>query len=235
MAKDEREEEREFLSGLKARTGRDLGEWMAAIAAQGFTDKNEIIDWLREQSLPFARASWLERIHRNGGKPIYSSDPAPKRPLEKPRDAEPRSAASGGPVAPARDPKQLPLPTPSAEPAASDHEAMEKLISAAKGYRPLYHLLEAEMRNLLPNLMIAPKAGYLSFGAPAEFAALTLHATELRLGLDLGDRPFDPLLQKAKLKGPGPAITHMAVLTDARQVNEELLAAVRAASARVNA
>ena len=78
MAKDEREEEREFLSGLKARTGRDLGEWMAAIAAQGFTDKNEIIDWLREQSLPFARASWLERIHRNGGKPIYSSDPAPE-------------------------------------------------------------------------------------------------------------------------------------------------------------
>ena len=37
----------------------------------GLSDKNEIIDWLREQSLPFARASWLERIHRNGGKPIY--------------------------------------------------------------------------------------------------------------------------------------------------------------------
>ena len=69
---------------------------------------------------------------------------------------------------------------------------------------------------------------------PAEFAALTLHATELRLGLDLGDRPFDPLLQKAKLKGPGAAITHMAVLTDARQVNEELLAAIKAANARVN-
>ena len=76
MAKDEREEEREFLSGLKARTGRDLGEWMAAIAAQGSADKNEIIDWLREQSLPFARASWLERIHRNGGKPIYSGPTA---------------------------------------------------------------------------------------------------------------------------------------------------------------
>ncbi len=234
MAKDEREEEREFLSGLKARTGRDLGEWMAAIAAQGFTDKNEIIDWLREQSLPFARASWLERIHRNGGKPIYSSDPAPKMPHARPRDAEPRSAPASGPAAPVPVPKQPPLPTLSAEPAASDREAMEKLISAAKGYRPLYHLLEAEMRNRLPNLMITPKAGYLSLGAPAEFAALTLHATELRLGLDLGDRPFDPLLQKAKLKGPGAAITHMAVLTDARQVNEELFGAIAAANARVN-
>ena len=44
---------------------------MAAIAAQGFSDKNETIDWLREQGIPFARASWLERIHSNGGKPIY--------------------------------------------------------------------------------------------------------------------------------------------------------------------
>jgi hypothetical protein len=235
MAKDEREEEREFLSGLKARTGRDLGEWMAAIAAQGFTDKNEIIDWLREQSLPFARASWLERIHRNGGKPIYSSASPLKTPNEKPRDAEPRSASARGPAAPAPVPKRPPPPTSSSEPAASDHEAMEKLISAAKGYRPLYHLLEAEIRNLLPSLMITPKTGYLSLGAPAEFAALTLHATELRLGLDLGDRPFDPFLQKAKLKGPGPAITHMAVLIDARQVNDELLAAVKAANARVNA
>ncbi|MGH7487571.1 MAG: DUF5655 domain-containing protein [bacterium] len=235
MAKDEREEEREFLSGLKARTGRDLGEWMAAIAAQGFTDKNEIIDWLREQSLPFARASWLERIHRNGGKPIYSFDPPPKRPSEKPRDAEPRSAPAGGPAAPTPVPQPPPLATPSSsEPASNDHEAIEKLISAAKGYRPLYHLLEAEMRNLLPNLMITPKTGYLSLGAPAEFAALTLHATELRLGLDLGDRPFDPLLQKAKLKGSGAAITHMAVLTDARKINKELLAAIAAAHARVN-
>ena len=113
MAKDEREEEREFLSGLKARTGRDLGEWMAAIAAQGFTDKNEIIDWLREQGLPFARASWLERIHRNGGKPIYSPTLCPKRPHEKPRDAEPRPAPAGGPAAPAPAPKRPPLQPPS--------------------------------------------------------------------------------------------------------------------------
>jgi len=231
MAKDEREEEREFLSGLKARTGRDLSDWMAAIAAQGFTDKNEIIDWLREQSLPFARASWLERIHRNGGKPIYS-DPPPRKLTEKPRGPEQHPT----PAVPSAEPSPKP-PTPATIPAAlapSDADALEKLIAAAKGYRPLYHLLEAEMRNIVPNLAIVPKAGYLSFGAPAEFAVLTLHATELRLGLDLGDHPFDPLLQKARFKGPGAAITHMVVLTDARQVNSELLAAIKAANARVN-
>jgi len=62
MARDEQEEEREFLADLEARTGRTLSDWMAAIAAQVFSDKNETIDWLREQGIPFARASWLERI-----------------------------------------------------------------------------------------------------------------------------------------------------------------------------
>ena len=71
MAHDEAEEERAFLADLVPRTGRDLAAWMQAISEQGFSDKNEAIDWLRAQGFPFARASWLERIHSNGGKPIY--------------------------------------------------------------------------------------------------------------------------------------------------------------------
>jgi hypothetical protein len=229
MAKDEREEEREFLAGLKMRTGRDLAEWMAAIAAQGFADKNEVIDWLREQGLPFARASWLERIHKNGGKPIYSSEP-------------PKEAEQPAPLTPVPPPKpaQVPRPKP-ARPAASappstepETDALEKHLAAAKGYRPLYHLLEAEMRKAIPGLTISPRTSYLSIGAPGEFAALTLHATELRLGLALGERTFDPILQKARLKGPGPAITHMIVLTDARQINDDLIALLQSANRRVN-
>ena len=86
----------------------------------------------------------------------------------------------------------------------------------------------------MPGATLEPKANYISIGHPREFAAITLHATELRLGLDLGDRPFDAQLQKTKLKGPPPAITHMLVLTDARQVNADLLALLAAAKARVN-
>jgi Domain of unknown function (DUF5655) len=234
MATDEREEEREFLAGLKARTGRDLGEWMAAIEAQGFADKNEIIDWLREQGLPFARASWLERIHRNGGRPIYAEAPARKLP-ERPRESQRSPTAQVKTPAAASAPAVTSSVTVSAPaPAPADAAAVEKLVAAAKGYRPLYHLIEQEMRSAIPGLTIAPKQSYLSFGAPAEFAALTLHASELRLGLSLGDRPFDGFLQKARLKGPNAAITHMAVLTDARQVNEELMAAIRLANSRVN-
>jgi hypothetical protein len=74
----------------------------------------------------------------------------------------------------------------------------------------------------------------VAIGAPHEFAAVTLHPTEIRLGLNLGDRPFDAQVQKAKLRGPGPAITHMVVLTDARQVDARLLALIEVASRRAN-
>ncbi len=209
MAGDEQEEEREFLAELKARSGQDLAQWMAAVAAQGFADKNETIDWLRAQGFPFARASWLERIHSNGGRPIYMDQP-------------PKAAPEPKPVPPAR--------TPSARETAE----LEKLLAAAKGYRPLYQLLEAEIRRAVPGVDVKPRSTYIAFAAPAEFAAVTVHAAELRVGLDLGDRPFDATLQRPKMKGPGPAISHMLVLTDARQVSAELLNLIKAANARVN-
>jgi hypothetical protein len=212
MAGDEREEEREFLAELKARSGQDLAQWMAAIAAQGFADKNETIDWLRAQGFPFARASWLERIHSNGGKPIYMDEPPQ----------------------PAAELRSPPPPTTPRPASARQTAALEKLLLAAKGYRPLYHLLEAEIRRAVPRVEVKPTSSYISFAAPAEFAAATVHAAELRLGLDLGDRPHDATLQRPRMKGPGAAISHMLVLTDARQVNAELIGLVVAANTRVN-
>lgn len=71
MSTDWREKEREFLTSLQADTGRDLAQWMRVIAAQNLPHRNDIIDWLRQQGFLFAKASWLERIHNNGGHPIY--------------------------------------------------------------------------------------------------------------------------------------------------------------------
>jgi hypothetical protein len=224
MTNDEREEEREFLDGLKARTQRDLPAWMDAITAQGFTDKNETIDWLRSQGFSFARASWLERIHSNGGRPIYAHAPALASSGAVAHG--PRQAASGETEAPAKPARQA---RPDGEAAA-----LEKLIAAAKGYQPLYHLLEAEIRKAIPALVLTPRPACISLGAPGEFAAIGPHATGLRLGLDLGERAFDAPLVKAKLKGVGAAITHMVVLTDARQVNHDLLSLLRTANNRVN-
>ena len=209
MAGDEQEEEREFLAELKARSGQDLAQWMAAIAAQGFVDKNETIDWLRAQGFPFARASWLERIHSNSGRPIYMDQPAK----------------------PAPEPKPVPAARVTSARETAD---LEKLLAAAKGYRPLYRLLEAEIRQAVPGVDVKARSTCIAFAAPAEFAAVTVHAAELRLGLALGDRPFDATLQKPKMKGPGAAISHMLVLTDARQVNADLVNLIKAANARTN-
>jgi len=217
----EEEEEREFLADLEARTGRDLAAWMAAIAVERFADKNETIDWLRAQGIPFARASWLERIHSNGGRPIYLHQPPKTAGEAKAQPASPRP-----PPAPRAPGPRVPSQREIAD--------LDTLLAAGKGYRPLYQLLEAEIRAAVPGLVVTPKAAYISLGAPGEFAAVTLHASELRLGLDLGDKAFDLQLQKPKIRGPGPAISHMLVLTDARQVNAELLNLIKGANAKVN-
>jgi len=220
MAADERQEEARFLAELKARSGRDLASWMSAIAAQNFSDKNEVIDWLRGQGFAFARASWLERIYSNGGRPIYEG--VPERP------------ARSGPKP--RPEKASPLPPPPSAPRPNPDEAalLELLIAQAKGYRPLYQMLEAEVKRAIPELRRSPAPTHISFGAPAAFASVALNAQEVRLGLALGDRPFDMRLKPAKMKGLGEDITHMVVLTDARQVNADLISLVLAANARVN-
>ena len=230
MTDKEREEEREFLERLQARTGRDLAEWMAAITLERFTDKNAVIDWLRAQGFTFQRASWLERIHDNGGKPIFADMPVKPSP---PKPAAEAPAAAPAPTAPKAEPPPQ-AAAAAAPPPANAAAALEKLIAGAKGYRPLYQMLESAIRGAVPDVVLSPRAGYISYGAPAEFAAVTLLATEVRLGLDLGDRPFVAQVQKTKLKGPGPGITHLVVLTDARQINGELHALIKAAHERIN-
>ena len=89
--------ERQFLESLKADTGRDLAAWMEAIGAENLDRRNDIIDWLRRQGFMFSKASWLERIHNNGGRPIYS-DQGAKRPQRRPR--VPREAATILPFVP---------------------------------------------------------------------------------------------------------------------------------------
>jgi predicted transport protein len=64
---------------------------------------------------------------------------------------------------------------------------------------------------------LIPKKTYLSFTAVREFAAINVKPKEIRLGLDLGEEPFTEVLQKSKLIGPMPRISHMIILTDIKQ------------------
>lgn len=221
MAQDEAEEERAFLADLVPRTGRDLAAWMRAISEQGFNDKNEAIDWLRGQGFPFARASWLERIHSNGGRPIYLD--APPLPGAPP-------AAEAKPAAPASPPRPKPAPAKAPPEAAADAPSLETLIAAAKGYRPLYQMLEAMIRQAVPQVTLVPHAGFISFWVGREFAIVQPTGSEIRLGLSLGDRPRDANLGPVRIKGADAGITHMITLKDARQINAELQGLITAAA-----
>jgi hypothetical protein len=266
MSTDYGEKEREFIAALKADTGKSLEEWMAAIDAAGLTQRNDIIDWLRRQSFMFSKASWIERIHNNGGKPIYtgggSSRPSavpraaaprikrpaltivPAAPAPAPRSPPPSQAApppplQEAPLPPAAPPPpapQLPPIAPAlatASPPPADPAALDALLATAKAFRPLAAYVLAEIRKAMPDVAVAPAPGLATLARNgAVFAILTVSAKELRLGIAAKDRPaapFSPAKFAPNLVTP-PAITHMVVLTDARQITPDLIAAVLAAS-----
>lgn len=235
MATDYGEKEREFLDSLAEDTGRDLAEWMRVIDAQKLSHRNDIIDWLRRQGFRFSRASWLERVHHNGGRPIYegwvATVPRPRR--------SPRAAAKPATPQPVFDaaPVFEPPPAKVASPTAPPSAEIEALLAKAKAYQPLARLLIRETTKALPGARFERHDDCLVIAANRPFGALAVSARDLRLGLSLGSRPFDDVAQKAKLSLPGlpgaPAITHMVVLTDARQVNERLLDLLKTAAGEI--
>jgi hypothetical protein len=230
--------ERQFLATLKADSGRDLAEWMEAIRQENLTHRNDIIDWLRRRGFMFSKASWLERIHHNGGKPIYGERSA-SRPRAAPRE---RREAPAGPAreTAGADATVVPLRAPSAtrpDPPAPvvDAARLDELLAKAKAYRPLAHFVLTEIGKVVPGVTFSPEADHVTIARGAEFAVLAVSPRELRLGLSLAGRPYDATLQAAKFPNPvsrvPPSITHMVVLTDARQVNDALMALVREAAA----
>lgn len=238
MAKDYAEIEQEFIAGLKGQTGKDLGEWMGVIGGKAFSNKNDTIDWLRLQGFAFNWASWLERIHANGGVPLYADKPAApavkKAPLLREAKAEKVEKAVPAAPAPVTAVSQLAVRAPVA--AAGDGDAaLQALIASAKGYQPLYRLLASEIVRAVPGATMTAADTYICVGNPREFAGIETSAKGLRLALDLGDHPFAPPLQPSKLASAPKRLSHMIVLDDARKVDAALMDLVRAAHARVNA
>lgn len=284
MSTDWVEKEREFLSSLKADTGRDLGEWLALIRAQQLPHRNDIIDWLRQQGFTFSRASWIERIHNNAGRPIYldpaelladrprpapraaaptptsvptptpTPTPAPAPTVPQPSAVEPprppppptRQPVAAAPPAPSLSP-QRPALAEAAPPQPQRREpvlpaslpiALDPVLATAKAYRPLAQYVLREIQVVLPRVDMRPHPGFVVLANPLPFAVLVISSRDLRLGLDLGAEPVADPLERARfaaavVRAAGEQ-THMVVLTDARQVDDTLLAFVQAASRHVN-
>lgn len=212
--------ERAFVAELATETGRDLNGWMRAIEASGQAHRNDIIDWLRQQGFTFAKASWLERIHHNGGALIYAH-------------TGPQDVGEPGKR------KTKPVPTqPAAGPKADvrDDQRIDALLMAAKAYRPLASVMLREILGAVPGADARVHGGTIVFTHIAPFAALAPSPKEVRLWLAFGPQAVGEPWQKAR---PPPGLdhlsvfTHMMIVNDARQVTRELreLVASRARAA----
>jgi len=235
MATDYGEKERIFLDGLKESSGRDLEEWMAAISAQDLPHRNDVIDWLRQQGFMFSKASWLERIHHNGGRPIYA-DVAKGTPRSRVARRE-KHASVATPAAPIAEPEPAPAPQPAAATPAAAADDLAPLLAKAKAYRPLAQLVIAQIRTVRPGARFLAHDSFVAIADPKAFAHLGIGSKELRLHLALGDHATDEAVKKGVPGGglgKSDALSHMIILTDARQVDQRLLGLVQRAAANVN-
>lgn len=115
---------------------------------------------------------------------------------------------------------------------ASTDDLLDNQFAKSAVMRPLYEAVIAFIKENFPAATILPKKTYVSVLENREFAAINIKLKELRIGLDLGDRPFDEKIEKARLTGPMPRISHMLVLTDAWQLDAGLIDALKQSHGR---
>lgn len=115
---------------------------------------------------------------------------------------------------------------------ASTDELLDNQFAKAPDMRSLYDEFIAFVEKNFPGTTILPKKTYVSIVDNREFGAINIKPKELRIGFDLGDRPFDDKAEKAKLTGPMPRISHMVVVTDASQLDKKIVDLLKTSHAR---
>jgi hypothetical protein len=122
-------------------------------------------------------------------------------------------------------------------PAQEAGDDLAPLLARAKAYRPLAQHVIAKIKTVRPAARFLARSSFIAIADPEAFAALGVGAKELRLHLALGDHPVGEGLKKGVPGGglgKSDALSHMIVLTDARQVDQQLLDLVQRAAANVN-
>jgi hypothetical protein len=111
-----------------------------------------------------------------------------------------------------------------------DHQVLfAKLFEGKQLLLSVYRPLERAVQNQIPDALFIPTKTYISIEAKRCFACATLTKNTIRVGLDLGDLPFDDYLQKARSLGAMPNLTHMVEITTPTDVNDNLITYVQQA------
>ena len=115
---------------------------------------------------------------------------------------------------------------------SSTDSLLEDQFAKAAEMRPLYDAFVAFVGKNFPDATFLPKKTYVSVLENREFGAINIKKAELRIGMDLGERPFDEKIEKAKLTGPMPRISHMIVATSVDQFDDELAGLLKLSHSR---
>ncbi len=117
---------------------------------------------------------------------------------------------------------------------ASEQNLLGNQFEKYPDMKPLYEELKSAILNWDKSVEFIAKKTYISITKKREFAAINVRKGELRMGMDLGELPFDDFLQKSKLTGPMPRISHMAVISNKKDITNKLLQFLDTANKRVN-
>lgn len=116
----------------------------------------------------------------------------------------------------------------------SEQNLLDNQFEKYQEMRPLFELLQKRISEWNNSVEFITKKTYVSITKKREFAAINIKKGELRLGLDLGDKPFDQLVEKSKLTGPMPRISHMVVIKAPSDIDKNLFKLLDTANKRVN-
>ena len=113
-----------------------------------------------------------------------------------------------------------------------DYPAMfEKLFAGKDHLKPVYHALEEAIQTEFAgeDVALIPTKAYVSIEGTRIFACVTLMKSSIRVGLDLGDRPFDATVQQAKGLGAMPNLSHMVEISTPDDITPEVVGLLRQA------
>jgi hypothetical protein len=114
----------------------------------------------------------------------------------------------------------------------STDNLLENQFAKAGEMRQLYEALIAFVKKNFPEAAILPKKTYVSILEKREFGAVNIKPKELRMGFDLGDKPFDEKVGKSKLTGPMPRISHMVTITGEGDLTTDLVGLLKESHSR---
>lgn len=117
---------------------------------------------------------------------------------------------------------------------ASSDVLLDNQFAKCEEMRPLYESLCRFVSKADPEAAFVVKKTYVSITRKREYAAVNVRKGELRVGMDLGSAPFSGGVEKSKLTGPMPRISHMVTVRSESDLTGAFAKLLKTANQRVN-